>query len=83
MNVAVVRETFPGEHRVALVPAVLPALAKAGWNVLLEPGAGEAAGFADSDFQSAGATIVANRSAAFEQANIVLHPWEESCPVSL
>jgi len=72
MNIAVVRETFPGEQRVALVPAVLPALAKAGWNVLLESGAGESAGFADADYVSAGATIVQNRAAAFEQADVVL-----------
>jgi NAD(P) transhydrogenase subunit alpha len=72
MNIAVVRETFPGEQRVALVPAVLPALAKAGWNVLLESGAGESAGFADADYESAGATIVQDRAAAFDQADVVL-----------
>ncbi|NOY30664.1 MAG: NAD(P)(+) transhydrogenase (Re/Si-specific) subunit alpha, partial [Planctomycetes bacterium] len=72
MNIAVVKETYPGERRVALVPAVFPALAKAGWNVLLESGAGESAGFADADYQSAGATIVQNRGAAFGQADVVL-----------
>jgi len=72
MNIAVVKETFPGERRVALVPAVLPALAKAGWKVLLESGAGESSGFADADYESAGATIVPPRSAAFEQAEVVL-----------
>jgi len=72
MNLAVVKETFPGERRVSLVPAVLPSLAKAGWSVLVESGAGELAGFSDADYQSAGATIVQQRRAAFEQADVVL-----------
>src|SRR5688500_18472121 len=44
MQVAVLRETFPGERRVALVPAVVPTLLKAGLEVVLEAGAGAAAG---------------------------------------
>ncbi len=72
MKVAVVRETFPGERRVSLVPAAIVPLTKAGWQVLVETGAGEAANFSDEDFQSAGAEIVGNRHAAFEQADVVL-----------
>ncbi len=71
MNVAVVRETFPGERRVALVPALIAPLVKAGWQVLVESGAGEAAGFADSDYQEKQAEIV-DRRAAFERADVVL-----------
>ena len=40
MKIAVVKETFPGERRVALVPASVPALVKAGVEVLIEAGAG-------------------------------------------
>lgn len=72
MKVAVVRETYPGERRVALVPAVLPLLTKAGWEVFVEPGAGDAAGFTDQEYQSAGATIVDSREAAFLQADVIL-----------
>jgi len=72
MKVAVVRETYPGERRVALVPAVVPSLTKAGWHVLLEAGAGEAAGFADEDYRAKDVEIVADRRAAFEQADVVL-----------
>lgn len=72
MKVAVVRETFPDERRVALVPAVVPSLTKAGWQVLLEAGAGEAAGFSDADYQEKNVEIVADRRAAFEQADVVL-----------
>lgn len=72
MKVAVVRETFPGERRVALVPAVVPSLTKAGWQLLLESGAGEAAGFPDADYQAKDVEIVGERHVAFEQADVVL-----------
>ena len=73
MNVAVVRETYPGERRVALVPAVAPLLTKAGWQVFVESGAGDAAGFTDHDYEAAGAAIIEGREAAFQQAEVVLH----------
>ena len=40
MIVGVPRESYPGERRVALVPAVIPNLAKAGLEVVVEAGAG-------------------------------------------
>jgi H+-translocating NAD(P) transhydrogenase subunit alpha len=64
MQVAVARETFPGERRVALVPTVVPALIKAGLEVVVEAGAGVAAGFPDELFSSRGATIVSSRGEA-------------------
>ena len=72
MNVAVVRETYPGERRVALVPALAPQLTKAGWRVLVEAGSGAAAGLSDADYQASGAEIVPDRNAAFQQADVVL-----------
>ena len=72
MKVAVVRETFPGERRVSLVPATIAPLTKAGWQVLVESGAGQAANISDEEYQSAGAEIVADRRSAFEQADVVL-----------
>lgn len=72
MKVAVVRETFPGERRVALVPDLIPALTKIGAQVLVEAGAGLAAGFTDADYQNKGAEIVADRAQAFAQADVVL-----------
>jgi NAD(P) transhydrogenase subunit alpha len=53
MKLGVPKETFPGEHRVAIVPAVLPALKKLGIEVVIERGAGEAAGFPDSAYADA------------------------------
>ena len=45
MIVGVPREIYPGERRVALVPAVIPNLKKAGIDVVIEAGAGLAAGY--------------------------------------
>jgi NAD(P) transhydrogenase subunit alpha len=71
MIVGVPRETYPGERRVALVPAVLANLAKAGLQVLLEPGAGAAAGYPDAEYSDKGAKIAASRAEVFAQAEII------------
>ena len=70
MIMSVVKETFPGERRVALIPASVPALLKAGHEVLIETGAGTSAGFPDEQFSDKGARIV-SRAEAFA-ANCVL-----------
>lgn len=67
--VGVPRETFPGETRVALVPAALPQLAKAGMDVIVESKAGDAAGFPDEQYAAHGARI-GNRENVLE-ANII------------
>jgi NAD(P) transhydrogenase subunit alpha len=64
MKVAVLKETFPGERRVALVPAAVSPLVKSGLEVLVEAGAGLAAGSPDDAYRAAGATIV-SRDEAF------------------
>jgi NAD(P) transhydrogenase subunit alpha len=71
MIVAVPRENHPGERRVALVPASLPSLAKAGLEILIEAGAGQPAGFADQQYVEKGAKIAPSRQEAFA-ADIVL-----------
>jgi NAD(P) transhydrogenase subunit alpha len=58
MKVAVVKESAPGERRVALVPETVPKLTQAGLEVLVEQGAGDGAWFPDSAYTKAGATIV-------------------------
>ena len=72
MIVGVPRETFPGERRVALVPAVLPNLTKAGLQVVVEAGAGFAAGYPDADYVAKGAKIVATRAEVFGAADVVV-----------
>ena len=57
MQVVVPRETAPGERRVALVPEAVRRLG-AGFEVLVERGAGVAAGFPDGEYESAGARVV-------------------------
>ena len=71
MKIAVLKETYPSERRVALVPASIPALAKAGLEVLVEQGAGQAAGLADDQYTSKGGRIVTDRNELF-RADLLL-----------
>ena len=71
MIVAVPRESHPGERRVALIPASVPPLVKAGLEVLIEAGAGQAAGYADQQYVEKGAKIAPSRNDVFA-ADIVL-----------
>ena len=69
MKIAVVRETRPGERRVALVPALVSRLADVADEVAIEPGAGAAAGCTDEDYRQAGATVADD---ALRGAGVVL-----------
>jgi len=71
MVVGVPREGFPGERRVALVPNVVPALAKGGCQVVVEQGAGIGAGYLDSDYMAKGAQL-AERADVFRQADVII-----------
>jgi H+-translocating NAD(P) transhydrogenase subunit alpha len=59
MKVGVARESEPGETRVAVVPDMARRLVGDGVEVLVEQGAGEAAAFADGDYEDAGARVAA------------------------
>jgi NAD(P) transhydrogenase subunit alpha len=69
--IGVPKEIYPGERRVALVPMVIPNLVKAGFEVLLEAGAGAAAGYPDALYVEKGAKIVPDRASVFGGAEIV------------
>jgi proton-translocating NAD(P)+ transhydrogenase subunit alpha len=69
--VGVPKESYPGERRVALVPVVIPNLAKAGIDVIVEAAAGEQAGYPDAAYVEKGAKIVPDRAAVFSAADIV------------
>ena len=71
MQVGVPRETWPGEHRVALIPSAAAALKKAGLDVIVEQDAGAAAGFPAAAYEQAGATVAA-RDRVFATADILL-----------
>ncbi len=72
MIIGVPKESFPGERRVALVPAVIPSLAKAGMEVAVEGGAGVQAGYTDAAYAEKGAKILADRGAVFGAADVVV-----------
>jgi NAD(P) transhydrogenase subunit alpha len=72
MIVGVPKETFPGERRVALVPAAIANLIKAGLQVVVEAGAGADAGYPDADYVAKGAKIVSERAEVFRTADIVV-----------
>src|SRR5688572_21678613 len=71
MKVGVPRETWPGEHRVALIPSAAAALKKAGLDIVVEQDAGAAAGFPSAAYEQAGATV-ASRETVFSTADIIL-----------
>lgn len=71
MKIAVLRETFPGERRVALIPSCIAPLLKAGCDVIVESGAGSEAGYSDEEYLEKKATIAADRREAFA-ADVVL-----------
>jgi NAD(P) transhydrogenase subunit alpha len=69
--VGVPKEIYPGERRVALTPAVVPMLAKAGLEVVIEAGAGASAGYPDAQYQEKSAKVLPDRAAVFAQSDIV------------
>ncbi len=71
MIVGIPKEIFPGERRVALVPASIPLLAKAGWEVLVESGAGYLAGYPDAAYEAKGGRIAPGRAEVFAAADVV------------
>ena len=72
MKVGIVKESFPGEQRVAVVPSTVALLTKAGPEVLLEPGAGVAAGFPDEAYTGEGAKIAASRAEVLSSVDVLL-----------
>jgi H+-translocating NAD(P) transhydrogenase subunit alpha len=72
MIVGVPREIYPSERRVALAPAVLANLKKAGLEVLVEAGAGTKAGYPDSEYTEKGARLAASRSEVFQTADTIV-----------
>ena len=63
VSVGVPRETYPGERRVALAPASVQPLVKAGLRVLVESEAGAGAGFPDAAYVERGASVASRPDA--------------------
>jgi NAD(P) transhydrogenase subunit alpha len=71
MIVGVTKETFPQERRVALVPTSIPALTKAGIELVLEAGAGVDAGYPNALYIEKGVRVVDARAELFQRAEVV------------
>lgn len=71
MKIGVPKETFRGERRVALVPGVIASLKSKGAEVLVESGAGTAAGFTDAAYADKGAQVVP-RQQLFSEADVIV-----------
>jgi H+-translocating NAD(P) transhydrogenase subunit alpha len=70
--VGVPKESYPGERRVGLVPMVVPALLKTGFEVVVETDAGVEAGYPDAHYIEKGAKICPDRAAVFSAADIIV-----------
>ncbi|OGF97652.1 MAG: NAD(P) transhydrogenase subunit alpha [Candidatus Glassbacteria bacterium RBG_16_58_8] len=72
MKVGVLRETLPGESRVALVPESLPKLTAQKIDVIVQADAGEAAGFPDETYEAKGASVAQDPISLLSQCEVVL-----------
>lgn len=71
MRICVATETAPREQRVALVPDSVAKLTKAGHTVIVQSGAGAAAGHDDASYEAAGATIAPDMAAAYREGEVI------------
>jgi proton-translocating NAD(P)+ transhydrogenase subunit alpha len=82
--IGVPREVFPNEKRVATVPEAVPKLAKLGFSVIVQSGAGEAASISDEAYAAAGAKVVPDAAAVWSAADIIFKvraPTREEVPL--
>src|SRR5205085_493065 len=70
-KIAVPHESTPGEHRVALTPESVARMVKGGHEIRIQAGAGSRAGFSDSAYASAGATVATATVQLYEDADLV------------
>ena len=84
MRIGIPREVKPHEGRVALIPAACADLVEAGHAVCVQAGAGLAAGHADAAYTSVGAALVADATALYASADLVVkvkEPQPEEYPL--
>jgi proton-translocating NAD(P)+ transhydrogenase subunit alpha len=72
MRIGVLTETAPGERRVALAPESCKKLLQAGYEVAIQSGAGDAAGFPDADYTAVGAALQPDPAALIASSDLVL-----------
>lgn len=76
MNIGLLKEIKTSERRVLIVPSSVAKLIESGHRIYVETGAGERAGFNDTDYESAGAEIIPSSEKIFQKAQLLLkvHP---------
>lgn len=72
MLIGVPKEIHPGENRVSLIPAGIQSLLSAGFDVVVQAGAGESAHISNDEYRNAGASLAPDAQSLYEQADIVL-----------
>ena len=72
MIIGIPKEIKEQEYRVALLPSAAYQLIKRGHQVLVERNAGTGAGYPDSDYEQAGATLLSDHGAIFQKAELVV-----------
>ena len=72
MNIAVPKEVHPGETRVPLIPEHVAKLVDAGANISVESNLGHTLQVDDSEYKDAGATVISDRNALIQKADMVL-----------
>jgi len=72
MIIGAIKESSPGERRVAATPQSVEKLIKLGYDVVVESGCGIDANFPDSQYEAAGAKIVDDRNMVFSRSDIIL-----------
>src|SRR6056297_3913370 len=71
MKIGALKETEPGEARVAMTPESAGRLQKLGYDCLVESGAGAAADFTDDAYREAGVTVVDSAADVWAEADVI------------
>jgi len=82
--IGIPKEIFPGENRVAQIPAGIQTLLNAGYEVVVQAGAGDNAHISDEEYRGAGASIAPDAASLYGQADIILkirQPLDEEVPM--
>ncbi len=72
MLIGVPKEIYPGENRVALIPSGIDVLISAGFDIVIEEGAGDKSHYDDDAYRNCGASIAPSAQSLYEQADIIL-----------
>ncbi|MFT6975283.1 MAG: NAD(P) transhydrogenase subunit alpha, partial [Bermanella sp.] len=72
MLIGVPKEIYPGENRVALIPSGIDVLLTAGFEVVIQEGAGDRSHYDDDAYRNCGASIAPSAKSLYDQADIVL-----------